>query len=131
MAAVDQSRKSIAKLMDIRPDSANLLVNGQIKAVAPDTIEIGQQILVKPGEKVPLDGQIIDGSSMVDTSALTGESVPRTVKVGDEILGGFINKNGALTINVTKKFGDSTVSKILDLVENASSKKSPCRKLYF
>lgn len=124
-AAVDQSRKSIAKLMDIRPDSANLLVNGQIKAVAPDTIEIGQQILVKPGEKVPLDGQIIDGSSMVDTSALTGESVPRTVKVGDEILGGFINKNGALTINVTKKFGDSTVSKILDLVENASSKKAP------
>ncbi|MDK8541016.1 MAG: heavy metal translocating P-type ATPase, partial [Enterococcus faecalis] len=124
-AAVDQSRKSIAKLMDIRPDSANLLVNGQIKTVAPDTIEIGQQILVKPGEKVPLDGQIIDGSSMVDTSALTGESVPRTVKVGDEILGGFINKNGALTINVTKKFGDSTVSKILDLVENASSKKAP------
>lgn len=124
-AAVDQSRKSIAKLMDIRPDSANLLVNGQIKAVAPDTIEIGQQILVKPGEKVPLDGQIIDGSSMVDTSALTGESVPRTVKVGDEILGGFINKNGALTINVTNKFGDSTVSKILDLVENASSKKAP------
>ncbi|EFU18498.1 cadmium-exporting ATPase [Enterococcus faecalis TX1346] len=124
-AAVDQSRKSIAKLMDIRPDSANLLVNGQIKAVAPDTIEIGQQILVKPGEKVPLDGQIIDGSSMVDTSALTGESVPRTVKVGDEILGGFINKNGALIINVTKKFGDSTVSKILDLVENASSKKAP------
>ncbi|EGO8488661.1 cadmium-translocating P-type ATPase [Enterococcus faecalis] len=124
-AAVDQSRKSIAKLMDIRPDSANLLVNGQIKAVAPDTIEIGQQILVKPGEKVPLDGQIIDGSSMVDTSVLTGESVPRTVKVGDEILGGFINKNGALTINVTKKFGDSTVSKILDLVENASSKKAP------
>ncbi|MEO2522169.1 heavy metal translocating P-type ATPase, partial [Enterococcus faecalis] len=124
-AAVDQSRKSIAKLMDIRPDSANLLVNGQIKAVAPDTIEIGQQILVKPGEKVPLDGQIIDGSSMVDTAALTGESVPRTVKVGDEILGGFINKNGALTINVTKKFGDSTVSKILDLVENASSKKAP------
>lgn len=124
-AAVDQSRKSIAKLMDIRPDSANLLVNGQIKAVAPDTIEIGQQILVKPGEKVPLDGQIIGGSSMVDTSALTGESVPRTVKVGDEILGGFINKNGALTINVTKKFGDSTVSKILDLVENASSKKAP------
>ena len=124
-AAVDQSRKSIAKLMDIRPDSANLLVNGQIKAVAPDTIEIGQQILVKPGEKVPLDGQIIDGSSMVDTSALTGESVPRTVKVGDEILGGFINKNGALTINVTKKFWDSTVSKILDLVENASSKKAP------
>ncbi|WP_142428593.1 heavy metal translocating P-type ATPase [Enterococcus faecalis] len=124
-AAVDQSRKSIAELMDIRPDSANLLVNGQIKAVAPDTIEIGQQILVKPGEKVPLDGQIIDGSSMVDTSALTGESVPRTVKVGDEILGGFINKNGALTINVTKKFGDSTVSKILDLVENASSKKAP------
>ncbi|MFG5395046.1 heavy metal translocating P-type ATPase [Enterococcus faecalis] len=124
-AAVDQSRKSIAKLMDLRPDSANLLVNGQIKAVAPDTIEIGQQILVKPGEKVPLDGQIIDGSSMVDTSALTGESVPRTVKVGDEILGGFINKNGALTINVTKKFGDSTVSKILDLVENASSKKAP------
>ena len=104
--AVGKSRRNISELMDIRPDSANLLVNGQIKAVAPDTIEIGQQILVKPGEKVPLDGQIIDGSSMVDTSALTGESVPRTVKVGDEILGGFINKNGALTINVTKKFGD-------------------------
>lgn len=110
-AAVDQSRKSIAKLMDIRPDSANLLVNGQIKAVAPDTIEIGQQILVKPGEKVPLDGQIIDGSSMVDTSALTGESVPRTVKVGDEILGGFINKNGALTINVTKNLGIQQLAK--------------------
>lgn len=124
-AAVDQSRKSIAKLMDIRPDSANLIVNGELRVVAPDTVTIGEQILVKPGEKVPLDGKIIDGTSLVDTSALTGESVPRTVKANDEILGGFINKSGALTVEVTKRFGDSTVSKILDLVENASSKKAP------
>ena len=122
--AVDKSRKSIASLMDIRPDFANIKKNGEIVKVDPDEVNIGDIIIVKPGEKVPLDGTIIDGNSMIDTSALTGESVPREVNTGDDILSGCINQNGVLEVKVTKKFGESTVSKILDLVENASSKKS-------
>jgi len=123
--AVNRSRKSIAALMDIRPDFANLKVGEETKRVSPEEVNIGDVIIVKPGEKVPLDGKIIEGSSMVDTSALTGESVPRDVEVGSEILGGFINKNGLITIEVAKEYGDSTVSKILDLVQNASRKKAP------
>ncbi|MDT8716019.1 cadmium-translocating P-type ATPase [Clostridium sp. 19966] len=123
--AVNRSRKSITALMDIRPDFANLKINNDIKRVEPEDVRIGDVIVVKPGEKVPLDGKIIEGSSMVDTAALTGESVPREVGVGDNILSGVINKNGLLTIEVEKEFGDSTVSKILDLVQNASSKKAP------
>ena len=122
--AVDKSRKSIASLMDIRPDFANIKKNGSIEKVSPDKISIGDIIIVKPGEKVPLDGTIVDGNSMLDTSALTGESVPREVNIGDEVLSGSINQNGLIEIKVAKSFGESTVSKILDLVENASSKKS-------
>ena len=123
--AVNRSRKSISALMDIRPDFANLKINDDIKKVEPEEVKIGDIIIVKPGEKVPLDGRIIEGNSMVDTAALTGESVPREVNVGDNILSGVINKNGLLTIEVEKEFGDSTVAKILDLVQNASSKKAP------
>lgn len=123
--AVNRSRKSISALMDIRPDFANLKINDEIKRVNPDEVQIGDLIIVRPGEKVPLDGKVIEGNSAMDTSALTGESVPREVTVGEEVLSGFINKNGVLTIEVTKVFGESTVAKILDLVENASSKKAP------
>ncbi|GIM29254.1 cadmium-translocating P-type ATPase [Clostridium polyendosporum] len=123
--AVNRSRKSIAALMDIRPDYANLLVNGVEQKVWPEDVNIGDVILVKPGEKVPLDGMVIEGNSVLDTSALTGESIPREVATGDEVLSGTINKNGVLTIKVTKDFGESTVAKILDLVQNASSKKAP------
>ncbi len=123
--AVNRSRKSIKALMDIRPDYANLKYGDDIKKVSPEEVKIGDIIIVKPGERVPLDGRIVDGSSMVDTTALTGESLPRDIETGDEILSGFININGILTVEVTKGFGDSTVSKILDLVENASSKKAP------
>ncbi len=123
--AVDRSRKSISELMDIRPDYANLKVGNDSKKVSPEEVNVGDLILVKPGEKVPLDGKVIDGNSMVDTSALTGESVPREVEAGSEVLSGFINKNGLLTIEVTKAFGESTVTKILDLVQNASSRKAP------
>lgn len=122
--AVDKSRKSIASLMDIRPDYANVYKDGELIKVNPEEVEIGENIIVKPGEKVPLDGIIVEGNSMIDTSALTGESVPRKVSIGEEILSGCINQNGVLTIKVTKEFAESTVSKILDLVENASSKKS-------
>ena len=122
--AVDKSRKSISSLMDIRPDEANLLIDGEVKVVNPDEVEIGSEILVKPGEKVPIDGVVIEGESFIDTKALTGESVPRSVKVGDEILSGSINQEGILKIRTTKMFGESTVSKILELVENASSQKS-------
>ena len=122
--AVGKSRKSISDLMQIKPDTANLKVDNSIRVVDPEEVEIGDFIIVKPGEKVPLDGVVVDGNSMVDTSALTGESVLRTVKLGDELLSGFINKNALLTVKVTKSFSESTVSKILDLVENASSKKS-------
>ena len=123
--AVNHSRKSISALMDIRPDFANLKMGNEIKKVSPEAVSVGDIIVVKPGEKVPLDGKVIDGSSMLDTSALTGESVPREVVVGDNILGGVINKNGLLTIEVEKEFGNSTIAKILDLVQNASSKKAP------
>jgi Cd2+/Zn2+-exporting ATPase len=123
--AVNRSRKSITALMDIRPDFANLKIGGELKKVSPEEVTIGDIIVVKPGERVPLDGKVIDGNSMVDTSALTGESVPREVGVGDNILGGVINKNGLLTIEVEKEFGDSTIAKILDLVQNASGKKAP------
>lgn len=119
--AVDKSRKSIASLMDIRPDYANIEKDGKVD---PDEVKIGDIIIVKTGEKIPLDGVVVDGTSSLDTMALTGESVPRVVKTEDEVLSGCINKDGLLKIRVTKEFGESTVSKILDLVENASSKKS-------
>ena len=122
--AVDKSRKSIASLMDIRPDYANIEKDGKVEKVDPDEVKIGDIIIVKTGEKIPLDGVVIDGTSSLDTMALTGESVPRVVKTEDEVLSGCINKDGLLKIRVTKEFGESTVSKILDLVENASSKKS-------
>lgn len=122
--AVDKSRKSISSLMDIRPDFANVIRNEEIVKVDPEEVEIGEIIIVKPGEKVPLDGTVIDGISMLDTSALTGEAVPRKVEIGSSILSGCINQTGLLKIQVTKKYEESTVSKILDLVENASSRKS-------
>ena len=120
--AVDKSRKSISSLMDIRPDFAN--VEGKVEKVDPDDVEIGDIIIIKPGEKVPLDGVILEGKSSLDTKALTGESLPKDVTEGEEILSGCINLNGVLRVEVTKEYGQSTVSKILDLVENASSKKS-------
>ncbi|MDI3548366.1 MAG: Zn2+/Cd2+-exporting ATPase [Halanaerobiales bacterium] len=123
--AVDRSRHSIKNLMDIRPDYANLKQGDEINRVSPNAVGIGDLVVVKPGEKVPLDGEVIEGKAMVDTSTLTGESVPRKVETGDKILSGMINKDGLLTIRVTKEYGQSTVSKILDLVENASAKKAP------
>lgn len=122
--AVNRSRKSISSLMDIRPDYANLKINDEIRKVAPEDVKIDDIIVIRPGEKVPLDGKVVEGTSMVDTSALTGESIPREVEAESEILSGFINKNGLLTVKVTKEFGESTVSKILDLVQNASSRKA-------
>lgn len=123
--AVDHSRRSISSLMDIRPDYANLKVGEELRKVSPEDIAIGDIIVVKPGEKVPLDGTVIEGTSTVDTSALTGESVPRELEPGNQALSGFINKNGVLTIEVTKKIRESTVAKILDLVQNAGSRKAP------
>ena len=122
--AVGKSRKSIASLMDIRPDYANVKKGDELVKVDPDEVQIGDIIVIKAGEKIPLDGKVIEGSSMIDTSTLTGESVPREVEVGSDILSGCININGVITAEVTQEFGESTVSKILDLVENASSKKS-------
>ncbi|MGV8059861.1 MAG: heavy metal translocating P-type ATPase, partial [Smithellaceae bacterium] len=122
--AVAKSRKSIAGLMDIRPDYANVKRGDELVKVDPDEVAIGDIIVVRAGEKIPLDGKVLDGNSMIDTSALTGESVPREAGVGSDVLSGCINVNGVLTIEVTKEFGESTVSKILDLVENASSKKA-------
>lgn len=122
--AVGKSRKSIASLMDIRPDYANVKKGDELVKVDPDEVQIGDIIVIKAGEKIPLDGKVIEGSSMIDTSTLTGESFPREVEVGSDILSGCININGVITAEVTKEFGESTVSKILDLVENASSKKS-------
>ena len=122
--AVGKSRKNISELMDIRPDYANIEVDGKLTQVDPDEVAIGSVIVVQPGEKVPIDGVIVDGSSTLNTSALTGESVPRDAKCGDEIISGCINMSGVLKIKTTKEFGESTVSKILDLVENSSSKKS-------
>ncbi|CDD64722.1 cadmium-exporting ATPase [Firmicutes bacterium CAG:882] len=122
--AVGKSRKNIAALMDIRPDYANIVVDGQLQKVDPDEVEIGTTIVVNPGEKVPIDGVIIDGNTSLNTSALTGESVPRDAVCGDEVISGCINLTGTIHIRTTKEFGDSTVSKILDLVENSSLKKS-------
>ena len=122
--AVNKSRKSIIELMDIRPDYANVIRNGKHEKVDPNEVNIEEIILVKPGEKIPLDGIVVEGKSQLNTVALTGESIPRSVKENDEVLSGCINNEGILKIKVTKKFGDSTVSKILDLVENASNRKS-------
>lgn len=123
--AVGKSRRNISELMDIRPDYANVeRENGQLEAVDPDEVEVGTVIVVKPGEKIPIDGEVVEGSSTLNTSALTGESLPREVESGDEVISGCININGLLKIRTTKEFGESTVSKILDLVENASSRKS-------
>lgn len=122
--AVGKSRRNISDLMDIRPDYANIEENGQISQVDPDEVQVGTVIIVKPGEKVPIDGIVVEGSGTLDTSALTGESVPRSVGIGSEVISGCINNSGVLKIKTTKEFGESTVSKILDLVENASSKKS-------
>lgn len=122
--AVGKSRKNIAALMDIRPDYANIEKDGKLEQVDPDDVQIGTVIVVQPGEKVPIDGKVVEGSSSLNTSALTGESVPREVHVGDEIISGCVNLNGLIKIETTKEFGESTVSKILDLVENSSMKKS-------
>ena len=122
--AVDKSRKSIASLMDIRPDYANVYRDGNEEKVDPDEVKVGEIIIVKPGEKIALDGVIVEGNTTLDTKALTGETMPREAKEGDEVLSGAININGVIKIKVTKEYGESTVSKILDLVENASSKKS-------
>ena len=122
--AVDKSRKSISSLMDIRPDYANVLRDEKEEKIDPDEVKIGEIIVVKPGEKIPLDGVIIEGTTMLDTKALTGESVPVEVKKDDEVLSGSINESGKILVRVSKEYGESTVSKILDLVENASSKKS-------
>ena len=122
--AVDKSRKSVSELMDIRPDYANLYQNKKTERVDPNKVKVGDIILIKPGEKIPLDGIVVEGNSLLNTLALTGESMPRSVTEGDEVLSGCINNEGILKVKVTKEFGESTVSKILDLVENASSRKS-------
>lgn len=111
--AVGRSRKSIKSLLEVRPDKANLLVDGEIRAIKPEEVKIGEIIVIKPGEKVPLDGEIISGNSQLDTSALTGESVPQTVRVGDNILAGVINQTGSLTVRVRKLFTESSIAKIL------------------
>ncbi|MBQ4504513.1 MAG: cadmium-translocating P-type ATPase [Firmicutes bacterium] len=123
--AVGKSRQSIADLMDICPDSANIEVDGQIETVDPEEVTVGQEIVIRPGERIPLDGVVVGGESMIDTSALTGESVPRKAAIGSEVLSGCINQTGRLTVRVTKEFGESTVTKILELVENAASQKAP------
>ena len=122
--AVGKSRKNISDLMDIRPDYANVFIEGKLEQVDPDEVEIGTEIVVNPGEKVPIDGVIIDGNTTLNTSALTGESIPREVKCGEEVISGCINLTGRIKLQTTKEFGESTVSKILDLVENSSMKKS-------
>lgn len=122
--AVGKSRKNIAALMDIRPDYANQMVDGKLEKVDPDDVEIGSEIIINPGEKVPIDGVIVEGNTTLNTSALTGESVPRDASCGDEIISGCINMSGMIKVKTTKEFGDSTVSKILDLVENSAMKKS-------
>jgi Zn2+/Cd2+-exporting ATPase len=126
--SVGRSRRSIKALLEVRPDTANLSVDGDIRAVAPETVRVGDVIVVRPGEKVPLDGDILEGKSLVDTSALTGESVPRTVAPGEIVLAGMINQSGLLTVRVTKPFGESSIARILELVENASSKKADTEK---
>ena len=126
--AVGRSRRSIKALPEVRPDTANLVIDGVVREVDPEEVEVGDTIIIKPGEKVPLDGEILSGSSQMDTSALTGESVPRTVREGETILAGAINQTGSLTVRVAKLFAESSIAKILDLVENASSKKAPTEK---
>ncbi|MCO5387398.1 MAG: heavy metal translocating P-type ATPase [Desulfosporosinus sp.] len=126
--AVNRSRHSIQALMDIRPDYANLVHQLEVLKVAPEDVQVGQTILVRPGEKVPLDGEVVQGSSFVDTSALTGESVPRNIEAGNTILSGMVNSSGVLTVRVTRPYAESSVQKILDLVENASSRKAPTEK---
>lgn len=126
--AVNRSRKSISALMDIRPDSATVCRNDNLYIVSPESVSIGETIIIKPGEKIPLDGIITEGESMIDTRALTGESMPRLCKCGDRILSGCINTNGVLTVKVTKSFSESTASKVLDLVENASARKASAEK---
>lgn len=123
--AVDRSRRSIKELMDIRPDYANLKRNGSIEMVDPRQVQAGDEIIIRPGERVPLDGVIIEGRTMVDTSALTGESLPRSLDTGDEILSGMVNKDGLITVRVTRDYGDSTVARILELVENSAARKAP------
>jgi len=127
-AAVSNSRRSISSLLEVRPDAANLKTANGIQTVSPEMVKVGDIIIVKPGEKVPLDGKVLEGNSQVDTSALTGESVPRTVRAGETVLAGMINQSGVLTVNVTKLFGESSIARILDLVQNASSKKAETQK---
>lgn len=122
--AVGKSRRNISELMDIRPDYANIEQDGSLEQVDPDEVEIGTVIIVQPGEKVPIDGVVVEGTSTLNTSALTGESVPREAKTGDEIISGCINMTGVLKIRTTKEFGESTVSKVLELVEESTSRKS-------
>lgn len=129
--AVNKSRKSISGLMDIRPDYANLTKGKKVERVAPEEVKPGDVIMVTSGEKIPLDGEVVRGNSLVDTSAITGEAVPREVSVGDDVVSGCVNLSGVLYIKVCREFGQSTVAKILDLVENASSKKAPGRTIYY
>ncbi len=126
--SVGRSRKSIKALLEVRPDTANLKADGEIREVSPESVSVGDIVVVRPGEKVPLDGEILEGKSQMDTSALTGESVPRTVAVGETVLSGMINQSGVLTVRVTKAFNESSISRILELVENASSKKADTEK---
>ncbi|MDP2743452.1 MAG: heavy metal translocating P-type ATPase [Dehalococcoidia bacterium] len=123
--SVNRSRRSVRAVLDIRPDYANLKTDHELKRVKPEEVRVDDMIVVKPGEKIPLDGEVLEGNTLVDTSALTGESVPRSIGVGNQILAGMINKTGSLTVRVTKKFSESSVSRILELVENASSRKAP------
>src|SRR5659263_431196 len=125
---VNNSKKSISSLMEIRPDYANKIIDGKLQTVSPELVFPGDVIVIMPGERVPLDGVVITGSSYMDTSAITGESVPREVTGNDTVLSGFINKSGVIELEVTKTFGESTVSRILDLVQNASNKKAPTEK---
>ncbi len=127
-AAVNKSRRSITALLAVRPDYANIDINGEIRKVHPEEIKVGQEIIVKPGERIPLDGTVVEGMSEIDTSAITGESMPRAVEPGKEVLAGTVNKGGVLTIQVSKLFGESSISKILELVENANSKKTETEK---
>ncbi len=126
--AVHRSRRSVQSLLEVRPDYANVVSNGEIKRVSPEEVRVGDTVVIKPGEKIPLDGTVVSGTSQVDTSALTGESVPRVVRVGDTVLAGMISTTGTLTLEVTQPFGESSISKILDLVENATSKKAETEK---
>jgi len=126
--SVNRSRRSVRALMDVRPDYANLKEGEELKKVSPEEVAIGDEIIVKPGERIPLDGEILEGKTLVDTSALTGESVPRSASTGDKVLAGMINKASSLTIRVTKKFGESSISRILEMVENAAGRKAPTEK---